>query len=183
MNAFLQSYIRIVDGMNYWIGRVVMYGIFVMVAILGWSVLSKAIRVPSLWTLEMAQYAMVAYYLVGGAYSIQLGANIRMDLFYSTWSDLRKAWFDVFTVLFLIFYLSVLLYGGIDSMLYSYEYGQRSPSAWRPYIWPVKAIMVSGILLMLLQAISEFFKDVLKLRGETLPGETPPGEMPLEETR
>ena len=124
--------------------------------------------VPSLWTLEMAQYAMVAYYLLGGAYSIQLKANIRMDLFYSEWSDSRKAQIDAITVLFLIFYLGVLLYGGIDSTMYSYEYNQRSPSAWRPYIWPVKVIMVTGIFLMLLQAISEFFKDIFKLRGETV---------------
>ena len=168
MTGFMRTYVKYVDGLNYYIGRVVMYGIFVMVGILLWSTISKVALVPSLWTLEMAQYAMVAYYLLGGAYSIQLKANIRMDLFYSEWSDSRKAQIDAITVLFLIFYLGVLLYGGIDSTMYSYEYNQRSPSAWRPYIWPVKVIMVTGIFLMLLQAISEFFKDIFKLRGETV---------------
>ena len=75
-----------------------------------------------------------AYYLLGGAYSLQLKANIWMDLFYSEWSDHKKAQIDAMTVLFLIFYLGVLLYGGIDSTMYSWEYGQRSPSAWRPYM-------------------------------------------------
>ena len=88
-----------------------------------------------------------------------------MDLFYHNWTDRKKASFDAFTVLFLVFYLGVLLYGAIDSTIYSYEYKQRTPSAWRPYIWPVKAMMVVGIFMMMLQAISEFFKDVLKLRG------------------
>ncbi len=174
MKALL-GYVRIVDGMNYWIGRAAMYGIFVMFGILAWSVITKIdffFQTPALWTLEMAQYAMVAYYLVGGPYSMQLKADIRMDLFYGAWSDSKKAWFDVFTVLFLIFYLGVLLYGGIDSTIYSLEYGQRAPSYWRPYIWPVKAIMVTGIFLMLLQAISEFFKDVLKLRGVEVPCRT-----------
>ena len=166
MISAMKSYVRVVDRMNYLIGRVVMYGIFVMVGILMWSTISKVTSIPSLWTLEMAQYAMVAYYLVGGPYSMQLQANIRMDLFYHSWSDRKKAQVDAFTVLFLMFYLSVLLYGGIESTLYSYEYGQRSPSAWRPYIWPVKLIMVTGIFLMLLQSVSEFFKDIFKLRGE-----------------
>ena len=168
MTGLMRTYIKYVDGLNYYIGRVVMYGIFVMVGILLWSTISKVALVPSLWTLEMAQYAMVAYYLLGGAYSLQLKANIRMDLFYSEWSDHKKAQIDAMTVLFLIFYLGVLLYGGIDSTMYSWEYGQRSPSAWRPYIWPVKVIMVTGIFLMLLQAISEFFKDIFKLRGEAV---------------
>lgn len=168
MQSFMLGYVRVVDRVNYLIGRVVMYGIFVMVGILMWSTISKAIAVPSLWTLEVAQYAMVAYYLVGGPYSIQLGSNVRMDLFYGSWSDRRKAQVDVITVLFLIFYLGVLFYGGFDSMMYSYEYQQRSPSAWRPFIWPVKAIMITGIFLMLLQAISELFKDILKLRGKAV---------------
>ncbi len=144
-----------------------MYGIFVMVGILLWSSISKAaFTVPAFWTLEMAQYAMVTYYLLGGPYSMQLGANIRMDLFYGNWSLRRKAWFDAFTVFFLIFYLGILLYGGIDSAMYSYEYNQRSPTLWRPLIWPIKAIMCLGFFLMLLQAVSELFKDVIRLRGE-----------------
>lgn len=161
----LRGYIRFVDQVNYRIGRVAMYGIFVMMAILLWSSISKTFFNPSLWTLEMAQFAMVAYYILGGPYSIQMGSNVRMDLIYGTWSDRRKAAIDCITVMFLIFYLVVLLWGGIDSTMYSFQYGgERSPTAWRPYMWPIKVIMCTGITLMLLQAISELFKDIIKLR-------------------
>ncbi|OED37859.1 C4-dicarboxylate ABC transporter [Chromatiales bacterium (ex Bugula neritina AB1)] len=162
-------YVRHVDRINYAIGRVMMYSLFLMVAILLWSSISKAaFVVPAFWTLEVAQFALVAYYLLGGAYSIQLGSNVRMDLFYSRWSDKQKAFIDSITIFFLIFYLAVLLYGGIDSTLYSLEYNERSPSLWRPYMWPIKMIMCIGFFLMLLQAISELIKDVCKLRGVTV---------------
>lgn len=165
--SFIRGYIRIVDAINYRLGRIVMYGIFVMMAILLWSSFSKAFLLPSLWTLEMAQFAMVAYFILGGPYSLQMGSNVRMDLFYGEWSDRRKAWTDCFTVFFLLVYLIVLLWGGIDSTLYSFKYGgERSPTAWRPYLWPIKVAMCIGIFLMLLQAISELFKDILRLRGE-----------------
>ena len=111
---------------------------------------------------------MVAYYMLGGPYSIQLGSNVRMDLFYGGWPDRRKAWFDAFTVAFLIFYLGVLLYGGISSTNYAIEYSERSYSAWRPYMWPIKIIMCAGILLMILQALSEFLKDIARIRGEDI---------------
>lgn len=173
----LRAYIRIVDRMNRWIGRLVMYGIFVMMAILLWSSFSKVgsdlgfdIN-PSLWTLEMAQFAMVAYYILGGPYSIQMGSNVRMDLLYGEWSDRRKAWTDAITVLFLIFYLGVLLYGGYDSLSYSFQYGERSPTAWRPVLWPIKTITCAGLFLMLLQALSELAKDILRIRGEHIPRE------------
>lgn len=165
MNA-LKRYVKLVDSVNYRIGRVVMYGIFAIALILLWSSISKTFFLPSLWTLEVAQFAMVAYYILGGPYSIQLGSNVRMDLFYGSWSLRRKAWFDAFTVLFLIFFLGVLLYGAIESTSYSLRYEERSPTAWRPYLWPIKVAMCVGFLLMLLQSVSELIKDIARIRGE-----------------
>ena len=133
MQELMRRYIQIVDALNYRIGRIVMYGIFVMMAILLWSSVSKTFFVPSLWTLEMAQFAMVAYYMLGGPYSIQMGSHVRMDLLYGEWSDMRKAQIDAMTVLFLIVYLVFLLWGGWESFQYSVSYGgERSPAAWRP---------------------------------------------------
>jgi len=189
MLGLLQGYIRVVDAVNYRVGRIVMYGIFVLMGVLLWSSISKTFFLPTLWTLEMAQFIMVAYYILGGPYSIQLGSNVRMDLLYGEWSLRKKAWFDLVTVLFLIFYLGVLLYGAVSSTAYSLGYWgtepfsflgglvtgseevgrlERSSSAWRPYMWPVKSIMILGMLLMLLQSISELFKDVLRIKGETI---------------
>ena len=145
-----------------------MYGLFVIFGVLLWSSFSKTFFLPSLWTLEIAQFAMVAYYILGGPFSLQIGANVRMDLFYGGWTDRKKAWFDAFSILLLIFYLGVLLYGAIDSTTYSLQYNERSPTAWRPLLWPIKIIMCVGIFLMLLQAISEFFKDIAKLKGKEI---------------
>ena len=145
-----------------------MYGLFVIFGVLLWSSISKTFFLPSLWTLEIAQFAMVAYYILGGPFSLQIGANVRMDLFYWGWTDRKKACFDAFSILLLIFYLGVLLYGAIDSTTYSLQYNERSPTAWRPLLWPIKIIMCVGIFLMLLQAISEFFKDIAKLKGKEI---------------
>jgi len=186
---FIRGYIRSIDAMNRRIGRITMYGIFVLMGVLLWSTVSKAFFVPSLWTLEMAQFIMVGYYILGGPYSIQLGSNVRMDLLYGDWSLRRKAWFDLFTVFFLIFYLCVLLYGAVSSTAYSLGYWgtepfsffgglvtgteeighmEKSSSAWRPYLWPIKVVMIAGIFLMLLQCLSELLKDVLRLKGEAI---------------
>jgi len=165
MPKAIRAYIRWVDAVNRLIGRCAMYFLFVLVGVLLWSSISKTFFLPSLWTLETAQFAMVAYYILGGPYSIQLGSNVRMDLFYGGWSHKTKAWMDIFTVLFLIFYLGVLLYGGIGSTAYSIEYNERSATAWRPYLSPIKIVICCGLVLMILQAISELFKDIGRIRG------------------
>ncbi|MEE2730683.1 TRAP transporter small permease subunit [Ketobacter sp.] len=168
MPRFIVGYVRLVDQFNRRIGRLMMYSIFIMVGILLWSSISKTFFMPSLWTLESAQFAMVAYYILGGAYSIQLNANVRMDLFYGQWSPHTKAWVDTFTVCFLLFFLGVLLYGGYESLMYSWEYNQRSRTAWRPYLWPIKAVMCVGFIMMILQALSELCKDIARIRGVEL---------------
>jgi|TARA_B110000211_G_scaffold13947_2_gene14525 TRAP-type mannitol/chloroaromatic compound transport system permease small subunit len=189
MSGIIRGYIRIVDVVNLRVGRIMMYGIFALMAILFWSSVSKTFFVPSLWTLEMAQFVMVAYYILGGPYSIQLGSNVRMDLLYGEWSLRKKAWFDLLTVTFLIFYLCVLLYGAVSSTAYSLGYWgttpfsffgglitgaeeigrmERSSTAWRPYLWPIKTIMIIGMFLMLLQCISELLKDFLRIKGEVI---------------
>ena len=159
-------FIKYVDAFNYRIGRFAMYGIFLMMGILLWSSISKTFFNPSLWTLEMAQFCMVAYYMLGGPYSIQMGSNVRMDLLYGEWDNHRKAQIDAMTIIFLIIYLIFMIWGGWESFMYSLSYGgERSSSIWRPYIWPIKLIMLFGLSIMLLQSISEFFKDILRIKG------------------
>jgi len=51
MTGFMRGYIRVVDGVNYRVGRVMMYGIFVLMGILLWSSVNKVFFLPSLWTL------------------------------------------------------------------------------------------------------------------------------------
>jgi len=168
MPEAILNYVRWVEAINRRVGRIAMYGIFALIGVLLWSSISKTLFLPSLWTLEMAQFVMVAYYVLGGPYSIQLDANVRMDLVYGSWSPRTKAWVDAFSVLFLIYFLGVLLYGGIGSTAYSLEYGERSPTAWRPYLWPIKIVMCTGIVLMLLQATAELFKDICRIRGVSI---------------
>ena len=120
--TILLGFSRRVDALNRVIGLIVMYSVFVLMGILLWSSISKTFFVPSLWTLEMAQFAMVAYYMLGGPYSLLVGSNVRMDLFYGSWSLRRKATVDCITVLFLIFFLGVLIQGALGSTAYSLGY-------------------------------------------------------------
>jgi len=168
MRKGIRAFVRVVDAFNRRVGRFAMYLIFAMLAVLLYSSISKTFFTPSIWTLESAQFLMVAYFLLGGAYSMQLDAHVRMDLAYSHWSPRTRAVVDAITVLMLIFYLVMLLIGGISSTEYAIEYKETSYSAWSPYMAPIKIVMCFGIALMLLQAIATFFKDFYAARGETL---------------
>lgn len=162
-------YVRYVDYVSEKFGRLMMYMVFVMIGTLLLNAITRnVINFPLSWCVEMAQFTMAAYYIVGGAYSMQMDDHVRMDLFYDRYSEKTKAKIDVATNFFLVFYLVCLLIGSISSTLYAIEYGQRKFSEWNPSMIPIKVIMVFGIVLMLLQAVSILFKDIAKAKGTTI---------------
>ena len=166
MHPLLVTFVRTIEAMNYRIGRFSMYLLFVLSGVLLWSIIAKGFGHPPLWTQEMAQFTMVAYFVLGGAYSLQLGANVRMDLLYGRWSPRRRAAVDAVTVFAMIFFLGVILYGGIESTIYAFEIGERSRSVWRPYLAPVKIVVCIGVFLMILQSVAFLIRDIAYLRGE-----------------
>lgn len=161
---------RWVDAVNRVVGRFAMYLIFALIGVLLYSAICRYFfNMPISWSMEMGQFILAAYYLLGGGYSLQLDSHVRMDLLYSSWSPRTRAVTDAFTIFFLVFYLVFLLVGGISSTSYAIEYGQKNYTSWAPPLAPIKIIMTLGIALTLLQAVALFFKDWAQARGETLP--------------
>ena len=169
MQKFISSYVNIVDTICEKVGRFVMYWVFFMMFLLILSFVTRnIINFPLMWIIEMAQFTITAYYLLGGGYSMLTDDHVRMDLFYGKLSNKGKAKMDVFTSFFLIFYLIILFMGSISSLIYTIETKQKLFTAWAPYVWPIKTLMLIGILLMLLQAFSTLFKDIAKMKGNNI---------------
>jgi TRAP-type mannitol/chloroaromatic compound transport system permease small subunit len=83
MPAIIKTYVKWVDVVNKKVGKVVLYLVFVMMALLLFASISRTFfNVPFVWVMEMAQFTMAAYYLLGGGYSMQLKAHVRMDVLY-----------------------------------------------------------------------------------------------------
>ena len=169
MPKAVRLFVRSVDAVNTVVGKFSMYLVFGMMGILLFESISRTVfDQPHIWAVEMAQFTMAAYYLLGGGYSMILRGHVRMDLLYGRWTHKRRATVDCFTTPFMIFYLVFLLIGAFSSLEYSLTYGQKNYTPWGPPLSPIKMIMTIGILLMLLQAIATFFKDFAKARGKEL---------------
>ena len=169
MPKIISAYVNIVDTICEKVGRFVMYGVFFMMFILILSFVTRnIINYPLMWIIEMAQFTMTAYYLLGGGYSMITDDHVRMDLFYGKLSKRGKAKMDIFTSFFLIFYLVLLLFGSYTSLIYTIETNQKLFTAWAPYVWPIKSLMLIEILLRLLQAFSSLFKGIAIFRNKKI---------------
>jgi TRAP-type mannitol/chloroaromatic compound transport system permease small subunit len=169
MPKAIKIFVHAVESTNKYVGKFSMYLVFAMIGILLYEPIARNLfGISSIWSVEMAQFTMAAYYLLGGGYSMMLKGHVRMDLLYGKWPEKKQAKVDAITDIFLIFYLVLLLYGAYSSIEYAVIYGQKNRSAWAPYMAPIKIIMGTGVLLMLLQTIATFFKDIAKARGENI---------------
>ena len=67
------------------------------------------INYPMMWIIEMAQFTITAYYLLGGGYSMITDDHVRMDLFYGKLSEkLKLGKGSLITNIFIsFFYLSM----------------------------------------------------------------------------
>lgn len=165
----VRAYVRAVDAVNRVIGFYVMYLALAMMGLLLFASITRYVfNVPFVWIIEMAQFMMAAYYILGGGYSLQIDAHVRMDVVYERWTVKTRAFMDSITAFCLVFYLVYMVYGGWASSAYSLKYGQTNYSAWAPPMAPIKIIMTVGIALMLLQAIAIFFRDIAKVSGREM---------------
>ena len=161
----INAYIRFVEKIGEIVGNGAMYLLLLMMGILLYSIVTNAMHRPVIWAMEMSQFTMAAYYILGGASSLKDGIHVRMDFLYERWSARTKAFVDLFTVFFMLFYLFVMIKGGYDSSMFALEFDQRNHTVWRPPMAPIKIIMTSGMALMFLQATAEFFKDLCRVAG------------------
>ena len=105
MPKIFSIYVNIIDNICTKVGRFVMYGVFFMMFLLILSFVTRnIINYPLMWIIEMAQFTLTAYYLLGGGYSMITDDHVRMDLFYGKLSTKGKAKMDIFTSIFLIFF-------------------------------------------------------------------------------
>ncbi len=170
MTSVIRSYVRFMDRISDFIGSFAMYLIYLMIGVLLFDVVSdKAFGFVQNWTVETAQFTLAAFYFLAGPKTLKNDQHVRLDLIYANLSERGKARIDMVTIWIVIFYLAVMLWGAVSSLQYSWATNQRLPSLWAPSLVPIKILMVTCLVLMILQCIAIFFKDVAKARGKVFP--------------
>ena len=168
MTKYLGIYTRFIDTLSIRLGRGVMYLLFASISIYMYEIIARnAFNKPATWVMELAIFFVASYFVLGGAYSVLSGAQVRMDIFYQRWPRRRQALVDALTFPFYI-YFAVLFIRGIWHANRAFIFSEITQSSWGPLLWPIKTILTVGFLIILLQGISILFKDIYAARGRSL---------------
>jgi TRAP-type mannitol/chloroaromatic compound transport system permease small subunit len=170
--AALLRIVGVIDTLSEWSGRIFAWLIIPLVAGLTYEVLARYLfNAPTIWAYDLAYMLYGAHFMLGAGYTLLKGGHIRTDIFYQSWSPRTQGKVDALLYL-LLFFPGMLFFfwmGG-QEFWQAWSIGERSDaSPWRPVLYPLKATLPLGALLLLVQGVSEFIKSGhLALRGRPL---------------
>jgi TRAP-type mannitol/chloroaromatic compound transport system permease small subunit len=135
-----------------------------------WEVIARyAFNAPTTWAYDTTYMLFSAQFMLAAAYTLLKGGHIRTDVFYERWTPRTRATIDAVSYVFFFFPgMAFVLYAGGVEAWHSWQIGERSDwSAWRPIIYPLKAVIPVTAALLLLQGFSELVKclRVIRARG------------------
>jgi TRAP-type mannitol/chloroaromatic compound transport system permease small subunit len=158
---------RSIDRITEAIGKSVMWLILAAILISATNaILRKAFNMSSNAWLELQWYLFGAAFLLASAYTLQQNEHIRIDIFYGSRSRRTQNWIDLFGhVFFLMPFVVLMSWLMVPYALQAYRSGQISTNAGGLIIWPARALLAAGFLLLVFQGISEIIKKVAVIKG------------------
>ena len=168
--AGLLRFTGVVDAISGFFGRISAWLVLLACLISAGNATSRYLfSLSSNAWLEIQWQLFAGIFLLGGANVLRLNEHVRVDLLYGSRTPRGKAWTDVIGIIFFLLpAMATMIFFSWEFFLTSFRTGEHSSNAGGTLLWPVKLIMTIGILLMLLQCISSFFKDFAAARGKSI---------------
>ena len=165
--SFLLSLSRFIDALNEKIGLSVSWALLLAVLICSGNALIRyAFNMSSNSWLEIQWYLFSAVVLLGASYTLRRNEHVRIDVVVGHFSKRTQVWIDAFGfLLFLLPICLIILYLSIPYAWIAYQSSEMSSNAGGLILWPAKALIPLGFLLLSLQGISELIKRVGYLMG------------------
>jgi len=159
---------RLIDRVNEVIGRWVAWLILIAIIVSAANAtIRKTLNTSSNAWLELQWYLFGAAFLLAAAYTLKQNEHIRIDIVYGMFSRRVQHWIDLFGhTFFLMPFVLLMVFYFVPYVSLSYRIGEVSTNAGGLVIWPAKALLLVGFLLLAAQGVSEIIKKIAIMRGD-----------------
>ncbi|MBN9586125.1 MAG: C4-dicarboxylate ABC transporter [Afipia sp. 62-7] len=158
---------RAIDAFSTFVGRWISWLIVVAVIISAVNaVVRKVFDVSSNSFLELQWVLFSVVFLLCAPWTLLKGEHIRIDIINHLFPLRVRGWIDMIGhVFFLVPFCVILIWTSIPFFLVSYHQNEQSFSAGGLPQWPAKGLIMIGLALLLIQAISEIIKRAAIMQG------------------
>lgn len=163
MPRWMARTITWIDRFSSWAGRIVCWLTIPLFGAMVYEVIARYIfTAPTMWAYDISRMLYGALFMLGAGYALSKGVHIRADFIYRNWSARTQGIVDA--TLYIVFYfpgLIVFLMTSTDFAFMAWLRGERGmDTAWMPYVAPIKTALPAGIVLLLIQGVSELLKSM-----------------------
>jgi len=175
----LIKFSKAMDNFTEYLGKASAVSVILTVAIGFYNVVARylgrfaGIKLTSNMLIELQWYLFSLTFLLGFAFILKHGDNVRVDFLYGDWSQKTKAWVDMlghalFLTTFCVIGWYVTYYPILQSwgLLPDGTFGtwEMSPDPDGLPRAPIKTMMLFGFAMLFLQTISEIIKKIAVIR-------------------
>ena len=164
----LLSLSALIDRVNEIVGKAM--GAAILAAVLisaGNAVIRKAFNMSSNSWLELQWYLFGAAFMLAAAYTLKQNEHIRIDILYGAFSRRTQHWIDLLGhIFFLMPFVLLMSFMLVPYAWRAYLNGDISTNAGGLVIWPARALLALGFLLLSFQGVSEIIKKIAVMRGD-----------------
>ncbi len=166
----MKRFVRAVDSFNEYFGRAVALLMLPLVFVVVYEVIArKVFRAPTIWAFEMTVYLYGAHFMLGAAYTYLHNRHVKIDILSSKLPDKVQTVLSILTFLFIFVpFVGALTYASIKYAAHSWSVWEHSWSAWKPPLFLYKSVMPVALILLFIQGLSKFIRDIYLLKGEEI---------------
>jgi TRAP-type mannitol/chloroaromatic compound transport system permease small subunit len=158
---------RAIDFVNEHVGRLVYWGVLIMVLVSAANATSRyALNMASNAWLELQWYLFALVFLFCSGYTLLHNEHVRIDVVSSHLSRRTQVWIDVFGFVFFLLPMSLfIMWLSWPIFMNAWTSGEISGSAGGLIRWPARLMVPVGFFLLSLQGFSELIKRIAFLMG------------------
>jgi len=157
----LEGVLQVIDAISEWSGKIVGMMIFPIIGLMVFDVAMRYFfNAPVKYAHESSLFMFAALSLLAGGYCLRHRAHVRIDIVYRRFSRRTQATLDVITAGLFFLFLIILLRESFFGALDSWQLKETTVSAARAILWPVKTVVPIAAVLLLLQGLAKFIRDL-----------------------
>ncbi len=167
---FLAGVLRVVEPINEWIGRVVMWlSLGIVLVCFATVYMRYALGTGEPWVQELYVWMHAIVFLAGAGYTLLHGGHVRVDLIYGNMSLRSRALVDVLGTLILLWpFAAVIAYESVPMVALSWMNNEVSQQpGGMPNMWFLKSMLHVFCAAIFLQGLAMVARGLLVLGGRT----------------
>jgi len=157
----LEAFCRHIDRVNERVGRAVSFLFIALTIIVGMEVVLRyCFNSPTIWAWDVNLMLGAVIILLGGGYAHLQRGHVVVDIFVTRLSPRVRAILDLVTSSLFFLGAGTLFWLAAGEAKASVEVKETWLSPWEPPLYPLKLIFAIAVLLLLLQGVVKFIRDI-----------------------